>query len=163
MNRSQLTIDLIAYVPLEEVINIKILEDTISVDSTTWTGKGDLTVSVTLLNEGGKRAGAFEVQLFEGSGRKDTVEVDGLGPQEEQEIELKWGNPKEGTVKITINVDPQRFLDEASRADNIASAEFEITVEEDGGDGDDDDSPGPGPVLALLALGTMAAISRRRD
>ena len=159
--KQTLTIDLIALVPLEEVINIKILEETIDVDSTVWSGKGELTIMVSLFNEGGKDAGPFQVQLFEGNILKDTVDVDGLSAQETDDIELKWANPKEGTVEITINVDPRRFLNEASRADNIASAEFEITIEADSGD-DDDDSPGVGLVLTALALVGMAAVSRSR-
>lgn len=161
--KQNLTIDLLALVPLEDVINIMIVEDTIDVNPKIWSGKGDLTVTVSVFNEGGKNAGPFQIQLFEGNILKDTVDVDGLDAQETRDIDLTWKNPKDGVVEITINIDPRRFLDEASRADNIVSVEFEITIDPSANGNGDDDSPALGLILSGLTLVTLAAVLRRRS
>ncbi len=160
MAADNMTIDLLALVPLEDVINILIND--IEVSPETWKEGQDLIVTVTLMNEGGKDAGPFEVQLSEGS-VKDTVQVEGLNAMATKEIELIWENPKTGTVEITITVDPRDILNEASRDDNIMVLEFEIVSTGGGGGGDDDDSPGLTLPFAGLTLGTLALARRRKS
>lgn len=164
--REEQELILLANVPLDEVVDLQVLPDTLDLDPEEPVEGEKVILKLTIFNGGGQTAANFQVQLAKAANNQILYDefVAQLGPSESLEVEFEWKNPTEGTTGIIFRVDSLLKYEEPDEDNNEFLYNLAVAEAPPPASGDDDDGflPALPASMVLVCLLLVSLLLRRR-